>query len=166
MRSVREKSQWTTRRRRCSDFIERRESEVLSLKLPIRRRMSWPHMVGVSCRLSPARIRWVLTVDPVDKPRSETSPKRTPKREWKIASLALVVSSAILVVAVLVANLQSPRVALALLISLIAAMIIFALVSADVIRQMRKENARYELSLKTGSRSFAKWPTTFRKSSG
>ncbi len=94
-------------------------------------------MVGVSCRLSPARIRWVLTVDPVDKPRSETSPKRTPKREWKIASLALVVSSAILVVAVLVANLQSPRVALALLISLIAAMIIFALVSADVIRQMR-----------------------------
>ena len=88
--------------------------------------------------VSPARIRWVLTVDPVDKPRSETSPKRTPKREWKIASLALVVASAVLVVAVLVANLQSPRVALALLISLIAAMIIFALVSADVIRQMRR----------------------------
>jgi len=49
-----------------------------------------------------------------------------------------VVSSAILVVAVLVANLQSPRVALALLISLMAAMLIFALVSADVIRQMRR----------------------------
>jgi PAS domain S-box-containing protein len=80
----------------------------------------------------------VLTVDPVDNPRSETSPKRTPKREWKIASLALVVASGVLVVAVLVANLQSPRVALALLISLIAAMIIFALVSADVIRQMRR----------------------------
>jgi PAS domain S-box-containing protein len=80
----------------------------------------------------------VLTVDPVDKARSEASPKRTPKREWKIASLALVVSSAILVVAVLVANLQSSRVALALLISLIAAMLIFALVSADVIRQMRR----------------------------
>jgi len=88
--------------------------------------------------VSLAKIRWVLTVDLVDKPRFETSPKRTPKREWKIASLALVVSSSILVVAVLVANLQSPRVALALLISLIAAMIIFALVSADVIRQMRR----------------------------
>lgn len=88
--------------------------------------------------VSPARIRWVLTVDPVDQPRSETSPKRTPKREWKVASLALVVCSAVLVVAVLAANLQSPRVALALLISLIAAMIIFALVSADVIRQMRR----------------------------
>jgi PAS domain S-box-containing protein len=80
----------------------------------------------------------VVTVDPADKPRSETSPKRAPKREWKIASLALVVSSAVLVVAVLVANLQSPRVAMALLISLIAAMLIFALVSADVIRQMRR----------------------------
>jgi PAS domain S-box-containing protein len=43
-----------------------------------------------------------------------------------------------LVIAVLVANLQSARVALALLISLIAAMVIFALVSADVIRQMRR----------------------------
>ena len=88
--------------------------------------------------VSPARMRWVFPVDPVNQPRSETSPKRTPKREWKIASLALVVASAVLVVAVLVANLQSPRVALALLISLMAAMLIFALVSADVIRQMRR----------------------------
>jgi PAS domain S-box-containing protein len=78
----------------------------------------------------------VVTVDPADKP--EGLPKRIPKREWKIATLALVVSSAVLVVAVLVANLQSPRVAMALQISLIAAMLIFALVSADVIRQMRR----------------------------
>jgi PAS domain S-box-containing protein len=77
----------------------------------------------------------VVTVDPTDKP--EGLPKRIPKREWKIATLALVVSSAVLVVAVLVANLQSPRVAMALQLSLIAAMLIFALVSADVIRQMR-----------------------------
>ena len=58
--------------------------------------------------------------------------------EWKIASFALVVSSAVLVVAVLVANLQSPRVALALLISLIAATLVFALVSADVIRHTHR----------------------------
>ncbi len=94
--------------------------------------------------VSPARIRWVLTVDPVDKPRFEIAPKRTPKREWKIASFALVVSSAILVVAVLVANLQSQRVALALLISLIAAMLIFALVSADVIRQTRRRERQVQ----------------------
>ena len=96
-------------------------------------RIWWAYHVGES-----GKIRWVLTVDPVNRPRSETSPKRTPQRGWKIASLALVVTSAVLVVAVLVANLQSPRIALALLISLIAAMIIFALVSADVIRQMRR----------------------------
>jgi PAS domain S-box-containing protein len=80
----------------------------------------------------------VVTVDPADKPRSEGFQKKLPKREWKIASLALVAASAVLVVAVLVANLQSPRVALALLVSLIAAMVTFALVSADVIRQMRR----------------------------
>src|SRR5580704_10010965 len=80
---------------------------------------------------------WVLTVEPAENPRSETFSGETPRRDWKIASLALVVASAVLVIAVLVANLQSPRIALALLISLIAAMVIFALVSADVIRQMR-----------------------------
>jgi PAS domain S-box-containing protein len=85
-----------------------------------------------------AKNTWVLIVDPADNPRAEMLPEKTPRRDWKIASLALVVASAILVIAVLVANLQSPRVALALLISLIAAMVIFALVSADVIRQMRR----------------------------
>ena len=138
MRSVREKYQRRIWRRRCSDFIEQREPEYLLAKLPIRRRTLLAAYGGRIMSMSPAKIRWVLTVDPVDKPRFETSPRRTPKREWKIASLALVVSSAVLVVAVLVANLQSPRVALALLISLIAAMLIFALVSADVIRQMRR----------------------------
>jgi PAS domain S-box-containing protein len=81
---------------------------------------------------------WVLTVDPADKPRSETFPEENPRRDWRMASITLVVASAVLVVAVLVANLQSPRVALALLISLIAAMLIFALLSADIIRQMRR----------------------------
>ena len=46
------------------------------------------------------------------------------------------VASAILVIAVLVANLQSPRVAVALLISLIAGVLVFSLLLADVFRQM------------------------------
>ena len=96
----------------------------------------------------------MLNVDPADKPRFETSPKTTPKREWKIASLALVVSSAVLLVAVLVANLQSPRVALALLISLIAAMLIFALVSADVIRQMRRRERQARTVLEDREQEF------------
>lgn len=77
-------------------------------------------------------------MDPADQTRSEPLPAGTPKRGWNFASLGLVVTSAVLVIAVLVANLQSPRIAFALLISLIAAMLVFALVSADMIRQMRK----------------------------
>jgi PAS domain S-box-containing protein len=78
----------------------------------------------------------VLTVDPAAKPRSETFPEEAPRRDWKIASPALVVASAVLVIAVLVANLQSPQVFVALLISLIGALLVFALLLADVIRQM------------------------------
>jgi PAS domain S-box-containing protein len=77
-------------------------------------------------------------VDPSNHPRSEPGRASAQKREWKIASLALVVASAVLVIAVLVANLQSPRVALALLISLISAMLVFALLLADVFRQMHR----------------------------
>jgi PAS domain S-box-containing protein len=78
---------------------------------------------------------WLLSMDQSDKPRSK--PARTAqRREWKIASVSLVAASAVLLVAVLVANLQSPRVALALLISLISALLVFALLLADVIRQM------------------------------
>jgi PAS domain S-box-containing protein len=47
-------------------------------------------------------------------------------------------ASAILLLAVFVANLQSARVALALLISLISAIVVFALLLADMIRKLRK----------------------------
>lgn len=80
----------------------------------------------------------MLTVDPAAKRRSETLPKEAPRRDWKIASPALVVASAVLVIAVLVANLQSPRVFVALLISLISALLVFALLLADVFRQMHR----------------------------
>jgi PAS domain S-box-containing protein len=81
---------------------------------------------------------WVLTVDPADKHRSETHPEGTSRRDWSIASLALVIASAILVIAVLVANLQSPRVALALLTSLIGSLLVFALLLAGVFQQMHR----------------------------
>jgi multidrug efflux pump subunit AcrB len=50
-----------------------------------------------------------------------------------------VVASAILVIAVLVANLQSPRVAVALLTSLIAGVSVFSLLLADVFQMHRTE---------------------------
>ncbi len=77
-------------------------------------------------------------MDQSDHPRSEPGRARAQRREWKIASISLVVASAVLVIAVLVANLQSPRVALALLISLISAVLVFALLLADVFRQMHR----------------------------
>jgi len=77
-------------------------------------------------------------VDQFDHSRSEPGRARAQRREWKIASLALVVASAVLVIAVLVANLQSPRVALALLISLISSLLVFALLLAGVFRQMHR----------------------------
>ncbi len=87
--------------------------------------------------VSPASTR-VLTVDPADHPSSEPGRARAQRREWKIASISLVVASAVLVIAVLVANLQSPRVALALLISLISSLFVFALLLAGVFRQMHR----------------------------
>jgi PAS domain S-box-containing protein len=84
----------------------------------------------------------VLTVDPAAKPRSETFPEEAPRQDWKIASPALVVASAVLVIAVLVANLQSPQVFVALLISLISALLVFALLLADVFRQMHRTERR------------------------
>ena len=115
--------------------------------------------------VSPASTR-VLTVDPADHPSSEPGRARAQRREWKIASISLVVASAVLVIAVLVANLQLLRVALALLISLISSLFVFALLLAGVFRPCTGPNARQGLSLKTGSRNSTRWPTTSRKSSG
>ena len=104
--------------------------------------------------MSPARIRWVLTVDPAAKPRSEAFPEEAPRRDWKIASPVLVAASAVLVIAVLVANLQSPRVFVALLISLISALLVFALLLADVFRQMHRTERRAKTVFAESEREF------------
>src|SRR4029077_1100710 len=85
--------------------------------------------------VSPAKT-WVPSMDQADQPRSKPGRARVQRREWKIASFGLVLASAVLFIAVIVANLQSPRVALALLISLISAAFVFALLLADAIRHM------------------------------
>ena len=103
--------------------------------------------------LSPAN-PWVLTVDPANQLRSESLPGGTRKRGWNFASFGLVVASAILAIAVLVANLQSPRVAVALLISLIAAMVVFALLLADVFRQMHRSEQQAMSVFEESEREF------------
>ena len=76
-------------------------------------------------------------MEPADRPRPESRPAGNSKRRWNFASLSLIIALAVLLVAIRVANLQSPRVELALWISLISAVILFALLSAGVIRQIR-----------------------------
>ena len=69
--------------------------------------------------------------------RPKTLPEQTSKRGLNLASLGLVIGLAVLLIAIRVANFQSPRVELALWISLISAVVLFALLSAGVIRQIR-----------------------------
>jgi len=56
-RSVRERCQLRTRRRRSPDLIEPRESEYFLAKLPIRRRMLLAAYGGRIMSVSPAKIR-------------------------------------------------------------------------------------------------------------
>jgi PAS domain S-box-containing protein len=81
---------------------------------------------------------WVLAVNRPDQSRPEHVIAVAPKRSLSIASPSLLAASAILFIAVLVANLQSPRIALALLISFITAVFVFALLLADAIRHLHK----------------------------
>lgn len=93
-------------------------------------------------------------MDQFDYPRPEPGRARAQRREWKIASISLVVASAVLVIAVLVANLQSPRVALALLISLISALLVFALLLAGVFRQMHRAERQATTVFETREQEF------------
>jgi PAS domain-containing protein len=79
-----------------------------------------------------------LTVEPADQPRPKTLLAETSKRSLNLASLGLIFALAILLVAIRVANFQSTQVTLALWISLISAVLLFALSSANVIRQLRR----------------------------
>jgi PAS domain S-box-containing protein len=77
-------------------------------------------------------------VEPADQPRPKPLSAGTSKRDLNLASLGLLVASAVLLIAVLVANFQSEQVVLALRISLTGAVFVFALLLADVIRKLRR----------------------------
>lgn len=76
-------------------------------------------------------------MEPADQPRPEPVSAGTSKRGLSFASLGLIVALAVLLVAIRVANFQSPRVELALWISMIGAILAFVLLSTGVIRQIR-----------------------------
>src|ERR1700758_2706305 len=69
-------------------------------------------------------------------PRPKPLPAETSKPGLNLASLGLVVALAVLLVAIRLANFQSPRMTLALCSSLISAVLVSALMSTGVIRQL------------------------------
>ena len=77
-------------------------------------------------------------MEPADHPRPEPPSAGTSKRGLNSASLGLVIALAVLLVAIRIATFQSPRVELALWISLISAVVLFALSSADVLLHIHK----------------------------
>lgn len=79
---------------------------------------------------------WVLAVDPHQPDPQSGHPAQ--RRDWTIASISLLVASAVLLIAVLVANFESEPVVLALRISLTGALFVFAVLLADVIRKLRR----------------------------
>ncbi len=85
---------------------------------------------------------WVLTVGPADQPRSERLLAESARRAWSFVPLGILLASAVLLIAVLVANVQSERVVEALRISLIAATVVFLLLLALVIRNFRRTEER------------------------
>jgi PAS domain S-box-containing protein len=98
-----------------------------------------------------------------DQPRSKLGRARVQRREWKIASFGLVITSAVLLIAVLVANLQSPRVALALLVSLVSAAVVFALLLADAIRHMHRSERQAKTVLAESEREFHQMADTIQE---
>jgi PAS domain S-box-containing protein len=95
-----------------------------------------------------------VTVDPVHQSLSELPSAVGPKRGHNFAALSLVVVSAVLFITVLVADLQSQRVASAFPISLMAAIFAFSVLLANVFRQVHKTRQRVTTVLEESEREF------------
>jgi len=76
-------------------------------------------------------------MDQVDPLRREPFSKWARRGAWQVASIALTVVSVVLFIAVLISNLQRPRVSLVLLVAMTAAFCLFSLLLANVLLQLR-----------------------------
>ena len=93
-------------------------------------------------------------MDQVDPPRSEPFAKWAPRRVWQVASIALMVLSVVLFIAVLVSNLQRPKVSVVLLGGMTAAFCIFSLLLAKVFLQLRRDQRKAATVLQTAEHEF------------
>jgi len=93
-------------------------------------------------------------MDQVDPPRSEPFAKWASRRVWQVASIALMVLSVVLFVAVLVSNLQRPDVSVVLLGGMTVAFCIFSLLLAKVLLQLRRDQRNAANVLQTAEHEF------------
>ena len=90
----------------------------------------------------------------VDPPRTEPFAKWASRRVWQVASIALMVLSVVLFVAVLVSNLQRPKVSSVLLGGMTAAFCIFSLLLAKVFLRLRRDQRNAASVLQTAEHEF------------
>jgi PAS domain S-box-containing protein len=93
-------------------------------------------------------------MDQVDPPRSEPFAKWASRRVWQVASIALMVLSVVLFIAVLVSNLQRPKVSVVLLGGMTAAFCIFSLLLAKVFLQLRRDQRNAASVIQTAEHEF------------
>jgi PAS domain S-box-containing protein len=93
-------------------------------------------------------------MDQVDPPRSEPFAQWASRRVWQVASVALMVLSVVLFIAVLVSNLQRPKVSVVLLGGMTAAFCIFSLLLAKVFLQLRRDQRNAASVLQTAEHEF------------
>jgi PAS domain S-box-containing protein len=92
-------------------------------------------------------------MDQVDPPRGETAFKWMPRLASEVAPLALTVASVVICVALLVSNLQSPKVSHLLLVAMTVASCIFAILLAVLLR-LRREQRTTRIVLQTAAQEF------------
>jgi PAS domain S-box-containing protein len=93
-------------------------------------------------------------MDPVHPPRSEHFAKWASRRVWQVVSIALMLLSVVLFIAVLVSNLQKPTVSVVLLSGMTAVFCIFSLLLAKVLLQLRRDQRNAASVLQTAEREF------------
>ncbi len=93
-------------------------------------------------------------MDQVDPLRSKPFSKLGPQRAWQVASITLMVLSVALFVAVLVSNLEQPKVSVALLVAMTAAFCIFSLLLAKVFLQLHRDQRNAACFLQTAEHEF------------
>jgi PAS domain S-box-containing protein len=103
--------------------------------------------------INPASIL-ALTVDSADHLCTEPVPAGTGKQRVSLASFGLLAASALLLIAVLVANFESQRVVLALRICLTVATLVFALLLANFIRERRRTERQAQTVFEDNVRDF------------